>query len=231
MSFYVRHPCGGLTLELAGVQALLRPAGALWLEAEGALVVADLHLEKGSSYAARGQLLPPFDTRETLARLEAEVEALAPRLLVFLGDTFHDGDGEARLTGADAGRVIALARGRSLVWIVGNHDPAPPRRLPGDSVACLAMSGLSLVHEPAEGASRGEVAGHLHPCAKVAGVGRRRCFITDGVRLILPAFGAYAGGLNVRDPAIAGRLARPVLAAVLGDGRVHAIAWRSLKGD
>jgi hypothetical protein len=210
-------------VDLAGAKVVLRPAGALWLEAEGALVVADLHLEKGSSYAARGQLLPPFDTRETLARLEAEVDALGPRLLVFLGDTFHDGEGEARLTDAETGRVAALARGRSLVWVLGNHDPAPPRRLPGDSVSHLAVAGLLLVHEPAEGSVRGEVAGHLHPCAKVASVGRRR--------LILPAFGAYAGGLNVRDPAIAGRLARPAVAAVLGDGRVHAIAWRSLRSD
>ncbi|MGN6556898.1 MAG: metallophosphoesterase, partial [Solirubrobacterales bacterium] len=114
--------CGSLRMAVAGSEAMLRPSGALWLQAQGALVVADLHLEKGSSYASRGQMLPPYDTRETLGRLEAEVAGLDPRMLVFLGDTFHDGAAEARMEAADAERVNALGRGRSLIWVVGNHD-------------------------------------------------------------------------------------------------------------
>jgi uncharacterized protein len=231
---YAAHPTGALRLNMAGAEALCRPAGALWLEAWGALVVADLHLEKGSSYAARGQMLPPYDTRDTLSRLEAEIAALAPRTLIFLGDTFHDGEGEARLAPDDLHRLRALAAGRTLVWVLGNHDADGPRDLPGESVAHLTLGGLTLVHQPAAGAAFAEVAGHLHPCARVRIQGasvRRRCFVTDGERLILPAFGAFAGGLNIRDAAFTRLLTRRPLAAVLGAERVHAVGWASLRGD
>jgi DNA ligase-associated metallophosphoesterase len=226
--------CGSLALRVAGAEALLRPSGALWLAAGAVLVVADLHLEKGSSYARRGQMLPPYDTRETLDRLEREIAALAPRVLVLLGDSWHDRGSEARLDAQDAARLRALAEGRSLVWVVGNHDPQGPQALPGDRVQELGAAGLVLRHEPQPGASEGEVAGHLHPAAKVrsgAGAVRRRCFATDGERLILPAFGAYAGGLNLRDAAFAGLFARPPLAGALGRARVHAVGWRSLAAD
>jgi len=231
---FSQHPAGGLRLALPGAEVVCRPAGALWLAAARALIVADLHLEKGSSYAGRGQLLPPYDTRETLNRLEAEVAVLTPDVLVFLGDSFHDGDGEARLTAEDAARVAALASGRTLIWVVGNHDAEGPRHLPGEVVAGLALPGLTLVHEPAPLAATGEVAGHLHPCARVKGRSgsvRRRCFVTDGERLILPAFGAYAGGLNIRDPAFTLLMRRRPLAAVLGAGRVHPVGWDALRGD
>jgi DNA ligase-associated metallophosphoesterase len=226
--------CGSLVTRVAGAEVRLRPSGALWLEAEATLVVADLHLEKGSSYARRGQMLPPYDTRETLARLEAEVAALAPRVLVLLGDSFHDHDSEGRLDAADAARLAALAIGRTLVWVVGNHDADGPAALPGERAAELSIAGLTLRHEPQPGAGGAEVAGHLHPAAKVRsslGAVRRRCFATDAQRLVLPAFGAYAGGLNLRDPAFLGLFVRPPLAAALGRGRVHAIGWKSLAGD
>jgi len=226
--------CGSLRTWVAQADVTLRPSGALWLAAERALAVADLHLEKGSAYARRGQMLPPYDTRETLGRLEAEVDRLDPRLLVFLGDSFHDGAAEARMDAADGARVVALARGRSLVWVVGNHDADGPRGLPGDTAAELSFCGLTLRHAPRSGAQPGEVCGHLHPAAKVRtprGSVRRRCFATDGERLILPAFGAYTGGLNVRDSAFGGLFARPPLAGALGRDRVHAIGWRSLAGD
>jgi len=226
--------CGSLRLTVSGAQATLRASGALWLEAEGALVVADLHLEKGSAYAARGQMLPPYDTRETLGRLEAEVAELSPRAVILLGDTFHDRKSEDRLAPDDAGRLRALASGRSLVWVIGNHDADGPQRLPGETADELTLAGLTLRHEPVEGPAPGEVAGHLHPAAKVKaprGTVRRRCFVTDGQRIVLPAFGAYAGGLNVRDAAFAGLFARPPIAGALGRGRVHAIGWRSLTPD
>src|SRR5579863_949611 len=117
---FAQSPCGGLAFELAGAEALLRPSGALWLAGERLLVVADLHLEKGSAYAARGQLLPPYDTRETLARLAAEVARLHPRRLVLLGDSFHDLGGEARLSELDASALRTLAAVCELVWVVGN---------------------------------------------------------------------------------------------------------------
>ena len=231
---FARSSCGGLALQLAGAEALLRPSGALWLAAERTLVVADLHLEKGSAYAARGQLLPPYDTRETLARLAAEAAQLLPRRIVLLGDSFHDNGGEARLPAEDVRALGAIAAVAELVWIVGNHDADGPRRLPGDVVAAARIAGLDLVHEPSAGPRAGEVAGHLHPCAKVKGrVGsvRRRCFVTDGERLVLPAFGAFAGGLNVLDAAFAPLFARAPLAVALGDRRAHPVGWAQLRAD
>ena len=228
------HRDGGLALTVAGAAVVLRPSGALWLEAAGVLVVADLHLEKGSAFATRGQMLPPYDTRETLGRLEAEAAALAPRAIVLLGDTFHDGRAESRLAGEDTIRLCALATGRELIWVVGNHDEDGPAALPGRTVAGLEAQGLSLIHEPSGAPVRGEVAGHLHPCARIRGRSasvRRRCFVTDGERLILPAFGAYAGGLNILDRAFAPLLARAPLAVALGAGKAHAIGWRSLRPD
>jgi hypothetical protein len=231
---FAASPCGGLRTRLMVAEVMLRASGALWLETERTLVAADLHLEKGSSYAARGQMLPPYDTRETLKRLAAEVEALAPLRVVLLGDTFHDRKSEDRLAADDAERLRELARGRTLVWVVGNHDADGPRALPGETADELRLSGLTLRHEPQAGPQPGEVSGHLHPAAKVRasrGAVRRRCFVTDAERAILPAFGAYAGGLNVRDQAFAGLFARPPLAGALGPSRVHAVGWRSLAGD
>lgn len=231
---FAPSPCGGLALELAGAEALLRASGALWLAAERVLIVADLHLEKGSAYAARGQMLPPYDTRETLARLTAEAARLRPRAIVLLGDTLHDRNAEERLDAEDARALGALAAVAELIWIVGNHDADGPKRLPGRSAVSLTIGGLTLTHEPAVGPRWGEVAGHLHPCAKVksrSGGIRRRCFVSDGERLVMPAFGAFAGGLNVRDAAFDGLFRRAPLAIALGARRAHAVGWAQLGGD
>jgi DNA ligase-associated metallophosphoesterase len=231
---YANADCGGLRTAIGPAEALLRCSGALWLAAGRALVVADLHLEKGSAYAARGQMLPPYDTRETLGRLAAEIEALTPAVVILLGDTFHDRGSEGRLAQDDAERLRALARGRTLIWVIGNHDADGPRGLPGEVADELALCGLTLRHEPRAGPQPGEISGHLHPAARVRatrGSVRRRCFVTDAERAVLPAFGAYAGGLNVRDPAFAGLFARAPMVGALGVGRVHAVGWRSLVGD
>jgi DNA ligase-associated metallophosphoesterase len=229
-----RHPRGGLALVLAGELVVCRPSGGLWIEERRALVVADLHLEKGSFFAAHGQMLPPYDTGDTLRRLAEEVADLDPETVVFLGDSFHDREGDVRLSPADAALLGRMVAGRSLIWITGNHDPAGPHGLPGETAAELALGPLRLVHEPAAGAAPGEIAGHLHPCARVRSRGatvRRRCFATDGQRIVLPAFGALAGGLNIRDPAFRPLFQDHLLAAVLGAGRVHAVGWRSLRLD
>ena len=231
---FARSPCGGVAVRIGEAEALLRAAGALWLAAARALVVADLHFEKGSAYAARGQMLPPYDTGETLRRLAAEVEALEPATIVFLGDSFHDGAGEARMAGDYVETLVALARGRTLVWVVGNHDADGPANLPGEVVDDMRLEGLTLRHEPRGGPQAGEAAGHLHPCARVTGPGRtvrRPCFVTDGQRIVLPAFGAYAGGLNIRDAAFAGLFAAPPLAVTLGPRQAQPIGWRRLVGD
>lgn len=228
------RPCGSCVVEVAGQAVVLRASGALLLEDAATLVVADVHFEKGSAYARRGQMLPPFDTREALRRLQAEAVATGASTIIFLGDAFHDGEAESRLAADDREILMALGRGRSLVWIVGNHDAEGPKALPGDVIADLAYGSLILRHQPVAGPAPGEVAGHLHPCARVVGRGgsvRRRCFVTDGERLIMPAFGAYAGGLNIRDPAYAGLFVRAPLAAALGHGKVHAVGWSRLVGD
>ena len=233
---YVFAPsrCGGLRMNLNGAAVTLRASGALWIEASRMLVVADLHLEKGSAYAARGQMLPPYDTRDTLRRLQAEAMATMPDAIVLLGDTFHDRRSEDRLAREDAEALRALAGFTRLVWVVGNHDADGPKALPGEVRDEIAVDGLILRHEPTHGAQPGEVAGHLHPCARVVASGgsvRRRCFVTDGERMVAPAFGAYAGGLNVRHEAFAGLFARQPLCGALGAGRVHAVGWRSLTHD
>jgi uncharacterized protein len=227
--------CGGLRIALSNVEVMLRWSGAMWLEAERTLVVADLHFEKGSSYAARfGQMLPPYDTRETLDRLDREIALLTPDRLIFLGDSFHDGDGEARLARDDARRLEGLALGRELVWAVGNHDADGPKVLPGEIIDEAVIAGLTLRHEPLPGVQLGEVAGHLHPAAKVTSgraTIRRRCFVTDGQRLVLPAFGAFTGGLNILDEAFSNLFAGPLLAGALGPKRVHAVGRKSLRPD
>ena len=219
---------------VAGVVLEALPAGALWWAEEGLLVVADLHLEKGSSYARRGRMLPPYDTPETLARLSCLVDLFDPRAVLALGDSFHDDGGAARLSRSHRETLTALQAGRDWIWVAGNHDPAP-HELPGSHVASLALGPVLFRHEPAGEAARGEIAGHLHPSARVLGRGRsvrRRCFAGDGHRLILPAFGAYAGGLNVLDRAFAGLFAPPTFRAfMLGDERVYAVGRRALLPD
>lgn len=231
-----RHPCGGLKLTVNGEVCLLRRSGALWLPAYQALIASDLHLEKGSAFAARGQLLPPYDSAATLTRLEAEIEALDPRIIVLLGDSFHDSKALSRMDASQMTRVQALAEGRDWVWLEGNHDlntlADALDQLPGRVVETMALGGLFLIHEPQADPAPGEVAGHLHPAARVAAHGRsvrRPCFVTDGRRLLMPAFGAFTGGLDVRDPVVAGLFPAPPLAALLGRDKVHAVAFETLR--
>lgn len=231
---FAPSPCGALWVRVNGTPCALRPSGALWLESARTLIAADLHLEKGSAYASRGQLLPPYDTSATLGRLEQEMAGLRPDRLVLLGDSFHDARWEARMTAQDRARIDALAACADLVWITGNHDDEGLGGLPGQQLDLLGIETLTLRHEPISGPAPGEAAGHLHPCAKVATAGRavrRRCFATDGHRIILPAFGAYAGGLNLLDAAYADLFTHPPLACALGTDRVHPLLFASLRGD
>ena len=215
-------------ISLAGVTLLADPAGALYWSDEKLLVVADLHLEKGSAFAKRGVLLPPYDTATTLARLGRLIERYAPRLVIALGDSFHDSDGPLRMAGADRAALKTLQRGRGWIWIAGNHDPELPGSIGGDFADILALGALTFRHEPTIDLCNGEIAGHLHPLACVAKRGRglrRRCFAGDGRRLVMPAFGAYAGGLNVRDRAIFSLFGTLAFTAhMLGERRLYAVA-------
>jgi DNA ligase-associated metallophosphoesterase len=231
-----RHPCGGLKVRVHGEVCVLRCSGALWAPEHRTLIASDLHLEKGSAFAVRGQMLPPYDSPATLAKLEAEIEALEPATVVLLGDSFHDAGAVDRLSPDDRARIGRLAAGRDWIWLEGNHDlvalAGALDTLPGRVVTTMTLGALSLIHEPQTGDRPGEIAGHLHPAARVAAYGRgvrRPCFVTDGRRLVMPAFGAFTGGLDVRHAAVAGLFAEPPMAAALGRDKVHALAWETLR--
>jgi DNA ligase-associated metallophosphoesterase len=214
------------TVSIAGTTLVADLSGALFWEEQRLLVVSDLHLEKGSSFAARGVLLPPYDTAATLGRLAAVVARYQPRTVIALGDSFHDKRAHQRLAAQDRDAITALQARREWIWIAGNHDPALPSCLGGVRADEVTIGPIKFRHEP--NGERGEIAGHLHPKARVSARGRsfeRRCFASDGERAIMPAFGAYAGGLNIRDAAFAKLFATSAfMAHLLGDRRLHTIA-------
>jgi uncharacterized protein len=214
-------------IAVAGTTLVADPAGALYWPDERLIAVADLHLEKGSAFATRGVLLPPYDTTATLARLARLIELYSPALVVALGDSFHDGGGPARMPEVSRTALTVLQRGRDWLWLAGNHDPDPPHGVGGRVAAELAIGPLTFRHEPSPYPVDGEVAGHLHPSARVAQRGRgvaRRCFAADAKRMVMPAFGAYAGGLNIRDRAFVALFgALSFTAHLLGAGRLYAI--------
>jgi uncharacterized protein len=214
------------TVTIADVTLIADLSGALLWEEQGLLVVSDLHLEKGSSFAARGVLLPPYDTAATLGRLAAVIARHDPRMVIALGDSFHDRRAHERLSTEDRDAIAALQARRDWIWISGNHDPALPSDLGGMVATEVAIGRIAFRHEPT--GAFGEISGHLHPKARVPTRGRtveRRCFATDGDRAIMPAFGAYTGGLSIRDAAFAKIFGTPgFMAHVLGDVRLHTIA-------
>lgn len=223
----------GNLIVLAGIPLLADPSGALYWPERNLLAVADLHLEKGSSFAARGQLLPPYDTAATLARLGRLIAHYAPRVVVAVGDSFHDGGGPQRLVQDDHDNLRGLQRGRDWIWITGNHDPEPASDIGGMFHETFAIGALTFRHLPTGIA--GEVSGHLHPVARVAHRGQavsRRCFAADANRMVMPAFGAYTGGLNVRDAAFADLFSTLKFTAhMLGEGRLYAFAAKRCLPD
>ena len=213
-------------IALGGQRFAARASGALWWPAEELLAFADLHLEKGSSYAVHGKLLPPYDTRDTLLRMTAEIERLDPATVVCLGDSFHDLDAWARMHEDDAALLAALAHRRRWIWIAGNHDAALPAALPGEAEEAFERRGVLLRHQTDGGDIAGEISGHFHPKVSVRARGKvvvRRAFIEDGRRLVMPAFGAYAGGLDANDTALRALFPRGYLAHVLGRTRVFSV--------
>jgi DNA ligase-associated metallophosphoesterase len=213
-------------LEIAGVAMSPDLSGALFWEEQSLLVVSDLHLEKGSSFAARGVLLPPYDTIATLGRLASVIARHDPKIVIALGDSFHDRTAHERLSAPDREAIAALQARRDWIWIAGNHDPALPSNLGGVVASEVAIGPIVFRHEPT--GAEGEIAGHLHPKARVATRARwmeRRCFASDGERVVMPAFGAYTGGLSIRDDAFSKIFRNPAfMAHVIGDARLHTIA-------
>lgn len=216
----------GAILDVLGVSFIADLSGALFWEEQSLLVVSDLHLEKGSSFARRGVLLPPYDTAATLALLGVLIARRNPRMVIALGDSFHDSDAHNRLSRADSEAIVAMQARRDWIWISGNHDPALPSDIGGIVAEEVAIGPIVFRHEPT--GAPGEIAGHLHPKARVSTRGRsmeRRCFACDGERAVMPAFGAYTGGLSIRDAAFA-KIFQTLgfMAHVLGDNRLHSIA-------
>ncbi|SON58336.1 metallophosphoesterase, DNA ligase-associated [Hartmannibacter diazotrophicus] len=231
---------GGLRcarLKFQGQQMLLDPAGALVWPDESLLVIADLHFEKSSSGAVRGLFLPPYDTGITLRLIEGLMERHRPRQVIALGDSFHDRRAAERLSGSDRLRIRALTAACDWTWVAGNHDPDAPTDLGGRAAEEIAIGPVVFRHEPRPGTgldeALGEVAGHLHPAARVVVRGRSvrcRAFACDGRRLILPAIGAFTGGLNVLDPAFRALFpGRAFHAWMMGETRVHPVRAGDLR--
>ena len=209
--------------QLAGNRLEARPSGALWWDAERLLAVSDLHLGKAERLARQGgALLPPYETQDTLDRLEAEISRCKPRQVVLVGDSFDDLGAADALNEEVAERLARMAAGRRWVWIAGNHDPGPVE-LPGTHLAELRLGGITLRHiaDP-EGK---DVSGHFHPKARICVRGQsisRPCFVIDESRVILPAFGTYTGGLRIDDP-VFDRIVSPDAVAVLIGKRAIAV--------
>jgi DNA ligase-associated metallophosphoesterase len=219
-------------VEVNGETLVLDPSGAAWWPAEETLVFADLHFEKGSAYARGGQFLPPYDTRSTIRRITAAIARYRAARVVALGDSFHDGSAGERLDAEECAALKALTHASDWLWVEGNHDPEPPAWLGGTIAREAAIGGLVFRHLPTSGICTGEIAGHLHPAVRIARRGmslRRRCFVSDGTRLLLPAFGAYAGGLDVADAAVSTLFASGFAVYALGTERVYAVGGQVLR--
>lgn len=222
-------------MEVCGRTFVADRSGALYWPAEQALIVADLHLEKGSSGAARGRMLPPYDTRATLMKLAEAVDRFEASAVIALGDSFHDRAAADRMAGEDLDVLRIIQDERDWIWVTGNHDPDIDKRLGGVSMPDVALGGLTLRHVPAEGRITHEIGGHMHPAAKLSVHGhtlRRPCFISNGLRLVLPAFGAFTGGLNVLDDAFLPLFGNDGFSVwLLGDEGLYPVATRQLCGD
>ena len=193
-------------LSFAGRRLFVAGDAALWWPERRALLLADLHLEKGSFYAAHGQMLPPYDSRATIEAVAALVELTRAERVLCLGDNYHDDGGEARLDRHAANSLQRLTAALDWTWIRGNHDREVSGRWGGRALAELEVDGVLLRHEAKPGESRPELSGHFHPKLRMTIRGRhiaRRCFLRTPTKLILPAFGALTGGLDAGHPEIA----------------------------
>lgn len=242
VSFATDSPPSGIgaALPFAGQELVLTPGNALYWPRERALLVADLHLEKGSWFAKAGQMLPPYDSRDTLERLAAAVRATGARRVITLGDNFHDDAGALRLDAHCAGMLEALTRALEWVWITGNHDAALPRGFGGTIMRELELGGIILRHQAHPGETRAEISGHFHPKLRVRLRGRhiaRACAVVSrdapeggGERMIAPAFGAFTGGMDAAAPEILAALspARRIDAVLGARGQLASFAlWRA----
>ncbi len=205
-------------------------SGALFWPAENTLLVADLHFEKMSSFAGKGQLLPPYDTKATLARLESDIVLCGATRVICLGDSFHRDEGTTTLPADELKLLKSLTSRLDWLWLAGNHDPLP-HQLGGRCAEQLAFGDLVLSHEPTFDLV-GQIGGHLHPSARISANGRatrRPCFVLDERLMILPAYGVSTGTLNILSKPFAGLFERKKLKVImLGKNRLYPVAIRFL---
>ncbi|MGI9379091.1 MAG: ligase-associated DNA damage response endonuclease PdeM [Methyloligellaceae bacterium] len=210
-------------------------SGALYWREEETLIFSDLHLEKGSSLARRSSLLPPFDSDHSLERLKTAIARYSPHCVILLGDSFHDIQGLRTISEANRRTLNLLQQGRDWIWINGNHDPEIPAEFGGEVHGQLTLGNIDFRHEPQQVIERFEVSGHLHPVAIVARKGRRlrrRCFIANNQRIVMPAFGAYTGGLSIQDSAFQPYFANAeVEIRILGRDQVYPVRSRDLAAE
>lgn len=222
-------------ISLCGKVFVADQSGALYWPAARALIVADLHLEKGSAAAARGRMVPPYDTRETLTKLAEALDRTNAETVIALGDNLHDTGACVRIAAGDLEALRILQEDRLWIWLNGNHDPVISDALGGRVLAELQIEGLTFRHKPRAGRVTHEIAGHMHPAARLSMHGhtiRRPCFIGNGRRLVLPAFGTYTGGLNVLDDAFLPLFGTDGFAVwMLGSEGLYPVATRQLTGD
>lgn len=193
------------SFEFGGQQFEIAGEAALYWRAQDALLVSDLHLEKASAFALYGQMLPPYDSVSTLQDIAALCSKYSPTKIISLGDNFHDDDGEQRLTETAAALLVDLTRDTEWIWITGNHDRTVSGKWGGKAFDELTLSGITLRHEALGGDPNPEISGHFHPKFRQVLRGRmvkRRCFVKTPRKMIMPAFGAMTGGLDVQDVAI-----------------------------
>lgn len=222
-------------LSLCGKALMADASGALYWPTERTLVVADLHLEKGSSFAARGIMLPPYDTRQTLQRLAEVIDRFAPRHVIALGDSLHDRNASERIDATNLKMLSILQEDREWTWITGNHDPEIAPVFGGRVAEQLVIGGIRFAHVPGQGRMAPEIAGHMHPAARLSLYGhiiRRPCFVGNSRRLLLPAFGTFTGGLNVLNPAFMPLFGNDGMNVwMLGQEGLYPVATRNLCDD
>ncbi|SHG51021.1 ligase-associated DNA damage response endonuclease PdeM [Cognatishimia maritima] len=203
---------------LAGAQLTALGSGALWWRAQDLLCVSDLHLGKSERILRRGgTALPPYDTRDTLIRLEQDLRLTNAKTVVCLGDSFDDLAVLDALPDSESDWINRLQAGRRWVWIEGNHDPGPVD-LPGSHLAELPLPPLTFRHIAEPGQS-GEISGHYHPKVllqtRLRGISRP-AFLFDSDRVIMPAYGTYTGGLRSSDEVLQSLLRPEARAIVTG---------------
>ncbi|WP_101067448.1 ligase-associated DNA damage response endonuclease PdeM [Roseovarius salinarum] len=208
----------GYDFTLAGARLVALGSGALHWPARGLLCVSDLHLGKSERRARRGEPpLPPYETRDTLARLEADLRGTGAGTVICLGDSFDDSAAAAALSEDEKLWIASLQAGRRWVWIEGNHDPGPVD-LGGTHIAEMPMPPLTFRHVAQPGAS-GELSGHYHPKVTLTLRGgriTRRAFLIDGDRVVMPAYGTYTGGLRSDDAVLTDLMRDEALAVLTG---------------